>query len=112
MLKHGDNFDVILENRHSPATAKVQLCIDIVLSIFRHNQMSMTVSHAVLEMAVHISRIPVCNHCKKILELTICKTEKAVEATRKIETTLPNAIESYFSLVGLDVGQRSIMELQ
>ena len=83
MLKHGDNFVVILENQHSPAAAKVQLCIGIVLSIFRHNQMSMTVFHAAFEMAVHISRTPVCNRCKKIFESTISKTEKAVEATRK-----------------------------
>ena len=83
MLKHGDNFVVILENQHSPAAAKVQLCVDIKFSISRHNQTSMTVRHAVLEMAVHISRIPVCNRCKEIFELNISKTEKAVEATRK-----------------------------
>ena len=83
MLKHGDKFVVILANGHSPAAAKVQLCVDIILSILRHNQTSMTVLHAALEMAVHISRIPVCNCCKEIFELTISKTEKAVEATRK-----------------------------
>ena len=83
MLKHGDNFVVTLANQHSSAAAKVQLCVDIILSILRHNQTSITVFHAVLETAVRISRVPVCNYCKEIFELTISKTEKAVEATRK-----------------------------
>ena len=83
MLKHGDKFAVILANGHSPAAAKVQLCVDIILSILRHNQTSMTVFHAALETAVPISHIPVFNCCKEIFELTISKTEKAVEATRK-----------------------------
>ena len=56
---------------------------DLSANIARALKVSVQNKRAVLEMAVHISRIPVCNHCKKILELTICKTEKAVEATRK-----------------------------
>ena len=77
----------------------------------------MTVRHAVLEMAVHISRIPVCNRCKEIFELNISKIEKAVEVTRKdwnnlAQPTLPNAVVSYSSLGGFDVSQRLIIVLQ
>ena len=110
MVKHGENFVLILANHHSPVAVKVELCVGIVPSIFRYNQTSMTVFHAAPETAVHISHIPVFNRCKEIFKLTISKTEKAQR--EKIETILPNAIENSFFLVGLDVSQRLTMELQ
>ena len=83
MLKQGESYVLILANHHSPVAVKVQLRVDIVRSIFRYNQTSITVFHVAPETAVHISHILVFNHCKEIFKLTISKTEKAVETTRK-----------------------------
>ena len=50
--------------------------------------MSIIVYHAALEKAVPIFHVPVCNLCKEIFELTISKSEKVVEATRKDQNNL------------------------